>query len=427
MGLAPAAVVVRPDEDHRDVELAGLDVRDLEVGAGRGAGPGAVAVAAASSRSALAARAAGTEREHGCRQRTGTQPKRECGHGCLLLDGRPSGSDGVTSARYAARTGGGPSGSRPERSSRRIARGEPLGQADPARLPRHIGGAGAPVAGCRSAAFLYHRRDVRTDRAARRAARDQRPAPAARVGLHRGVRPGRLAPRDRRAGRRRPLHGAHHLQGHDRAIPSTRAISEAIEGVGGSFNAATDRESTVYWVRVPRRETERAMDVLGELIVRPTLDASRDRERARGHHRGDPLVPRRSVRVLPDPVPDRDVRRRSAGARDLRRRGSDIAGPAGRDDPRLLAQRLPPGQHGRGGRRRPRPRRGDGARHGRLRDRQWRRPRLRPRPSLPAGPRVRTGRRDTARPRSASACPPSIATIPTAGPSPSSTRSSATA
>ena len=54
-------------------------------------------------------------------------------------------------------------------------------------------------------------------------------------------------------------------------FPSTRAISEAIEGVGGSFNAATDRESTVYWVRVPRREAERAMDVLGELIVRPNL------------------------------------------------------------------------------------------------------------------------------------------------------------
>ncbi len=56
------------------------------------------------------------------------------------------------------------------------------------------------------------------------------------------------------------------------AYPSTRAISEAIEGVGGSFNAATDRESTVYWVRVPRREAPRAMDVLGELIVRPILD-----------------------------------------------------------------------------------------------------------------------------------------------------------
>jgi predicted Zn-dependent peptidase len=55
------------------------------------------------------------------------------------------------------------------------------------------------------------------------------------------------------------------------AYPSTRAISEAIEGVGGSFNAATDRESTVYWVRVPLREAERAMDVIGELIVRPRL------------------------------------------------------------------------------------------------------------------------------------------------------------
>ena len=55
-------------------------------------------------------------------------------------------------------------------------------------------------------------------------------------------------------------------------FPSTRAISEAIEGVGGSFNAATDRESTVYWVRVPLREATRAMDVLGELIVRPRLD-----------------------------------------------------------------------------------------------------------------------------------------------------------
>ncbi len=55
------------------------------------------------------------------------------------------------------------------------------------------------------------------------------------------------------------------------AYPTTRAISEAIEGVGGSFNAATDRESTVYWVRVPRREFDRAMDVVGELIVRPRL------------------------------------------------------------------------------------------------------------------------------------------------------------
>jgi predicted Zn-dependent peptidase len=62
--------------------------------------------------------------------------------------------------------------------------------------------------------------------------------------------------------------------------PTTRALSEAIEGVGGSFNAATDRESTVYWARVPLREAARAMDVLGELVCRPALsEAEIDRER----------------------------------------------------------------------------------------------------------------------------------------------------
>jgi len=62
--------------------------------------------------------------------------------------------------------------------------------------------------------------------------------------------------------------------------PTTRALSVAIEGVGGSFNAATDRESTVYWARVPLREATRAMDVLGELVCRPALSAAEiDRER----------------------------------------------------------------------------------------------------------------------------------------------------
>jgi predicted Zn-dependent peptidase len=64
------------------------------------------------------------------------------------------------------------------------------------------------------------------------------------------------------------------------AYPSTRAISEAIEGIGGSINASTDRESTVYDVRVPRREAALAMTVLGELICRPLLaDAEIRQER----------------------------------------------------------------------------------------------------------------------------------------------------
>jgi predicted Zn-dependent peptidase len=70
--------------------------------------------------------------------------------------------------------------------------------------------------------------------------------------------------------------GAAHFMEHitfkgTHAYPTTRAVSEAIEGVGGSFNAATDRESTVYWVRIPRSEAARGISVLSELIVRPHL------------------------------------------------------------------------------------------------------------------------------------------------------------
>ena len=131
-------------------------------------------------------------------------------------------------------------------------------------------------------------------------------------------------------------------------FPSTRAISEAIEGVGGSFNAATDRESTVYWVRVPRRVAERAMEVIGELIVRPSLDEKEiDNERG-GDHRGDPFLPRRSGRIQPDPLPAGDVRRWAARPRDLRRRSGHPC-PSRVHDPRLLVDDVPAREH-RGGR-----------------------------------------------------------------------------
>jgi predicted Zn-dependent peptidase len=65
-----------------------------------------------------------------------------------------------------------------------------------------------------------------------------------------------------------------------RKFPTTSSLSQSIEGFGGSSNAATDRESTVYWARLPVREAERAFDVLAELIVRPLLrDADIARER----------------------------------------------------------------------------------------------------------------------------------------------------
>ena len=64
------------------------------------------------------------------------------------------------------------------------------------------------------------------------------------------------------------------------SFPSTRAVSEAIEGIGGISNAATDRESTVYWTRLPGRHAERGVQVLADLILRPLLrDEDIDRER----------------------------------------------------------------------------------------------------------------------------------------------------
>src|SRR4051794_38398383 len=84
----------------------------------------------------------------------------------------------------------------------------------------------------------------------------------------------------------RRLSGAAHFMEHvtfkgTTAFPTTRAVSEAIEGYGGSSNAATDRESTVYWARLPMREAERAVQMLAELTVRPLLrsnDIARERD-----------------------------------------------------------------------------------------------------------------------------------------------------
>jgi predicted Zn-dependent peptidase len=65
------------------------------------------------------------------------------------------------------------------------------------------------------------------------------------------------------------------------ALPTSRAVSEAVEGVGGTSNASTGRESTVYWARLPVRHAARAFDVLGELLLRPLLrdeDVARERD-----------------------------------------------------------------------------------------------------------------------------------------------------
>src|SRR6266511_1430710 len=50
--------------------------------------------------------------------------------------------------------------------------------------------------------------------------------------------------------------------------PTAQQISETIEGVGGTLNAATDKELTVYWAKVASRHTDLAFDLLADKIGR---------------------------------------------------------------------------------------------------------------------------------------------------------------
>jgi predicted Zn-dependent peptidase len=54
--------------------------------------------------------------------------------------------------------------------------------------------------------------------------------------------------------------------------PTAQEIAEAVDGVGGILNGGTDREYTVYYVKVARPHLDMAMDLLFDLVRRPLLD-----------------------------------------------------------------------------------------------------------------------------------------------------------
>lgn len=56
------------------------------------------------------------------------------------------------------------------------------------------------------------------------------------------------------------------------AHPDARAISEAIEGVGGVLNAATDKEMTMFWAKVPAEHVDLAADVVGDMVWHSRFD-----------------------------------------------------------------------------------------------------------------------------------------------------------
>ncbi len=54
---------------------------------------------------------------------------------------------------------------------------------------------------------------------------------------------------------------------------TAKDIAEAIEGVGGIINASTDKEATVYWVKVARQHFALALDVLVDIIRHSKFEA----------------------------------------------------------------------------------------------------------------------------------------------------------
>jgi predicted Zn-dependent peptidase len=53
--------------------------------------------------------------------------------------------------------------------------------------------------------------------------------------------------------------------------PDPGGLSEAVEGSGGSVNASTDRELTIYSARVPAAAADRALEVVADLVLAPLL------------------------------------------------------------------------------------------------------------------------------------------------------------
>lgn len=63
--------------------------------------------------------------------------------------------------------------------------------------------------------------------------------------------------------------------------PSAREIAEAVDEVGGEFNAFTGEEYTGYYVKVPSAQLERAMDVVSDILLHPLFPAE-EIEKERG-------------------------------------------------------------------------------------------------------------------------------------------------
>ncbi len=63
-------------------------------------------------------------------------------------------------------------------------------------------------------------------------------------------------------------------------FPTSRDVSQSIEGIGGVLNASTDKELTTFWVKVPGAHLELALRLLFDLAFAPRIaedEAERER------------------------------------------------------------------------------------------------------------------------------------------------------
>jgi predicted Zn-dependent peptidase len=56
--------------------------------------------------------------------------------------------------------------------------------------------------------------------------------------------------------------------------PTPREVSTEIEGIGGLMNATTDKELTIYWVKVGDQHFERALEVLADNLLHSRFEPS---------------------------------------------------------------------------------------------------------------------------------------------------------
>ena len=85
--------------------------------------------------------------------------------------------------------------------------------------------------------------------------------------------------RDEQAGEAGVTHFIEHLLFKGTSRYSALEIAEIFDGLGGELNAATSREHTLVYARVPDHHLETAMDVMGDMVFSPTfseLDAERE-------------------------------------------------------------------------------------------------------------------------------------------------------